>query len=244
MIKLNVCTLLILMYSLGIAQQESDILTIEKLREIYKGIPYEGYGYPNDGTAVDGTPLLFEELRAGKIQLKQKEANDDTLSIAIDLERDYVVFKTTDGTYGFLPGNILQEITLFTPSNRIFRPYNSGTVANATVVNTQLYEVLFDQNDILLLKHQDRYVEKPEDKAGVQLQLSEPLPIKYKTSVNYFISIDGVNYINKFKLNKRSIVKNLRSQYPDIAKQIKAENVVTSAEEGVVDLLNSFANNK
>lgn len=217
------------------SQEPTDNISIEDLREIYKTDREKDQAliYQTVKMATEGSPFLNKEFLPGQLRLKKKSGRSDTLNINIDLEKNFLLFEMSDGTYGFLPNSLLAEIRLFEPNAFVFRPYPSGFVEGNQDFKLKLYEVLYDEQ-ITVLKKYNRYLDEPDvqDQRWAGRDSN-----KYRTRLSYYIRVRKGQRFEKIKLNKKGVVKVLSPHYDNVSKLIKDQKLSLNSESELIDLL-------
>ena len=222
-----------------VAQEPPDNMTMDDLRALYgeKGDKDRFLVYEAVDKNIQGSPFLNEKFQYGQIKLKGKKRVSDTLRMNIDLEKHIFLFEMSDSTYGFLPNSILAEIRIYEPNKVIFRPYSTAVVEGVQGFKLRLYEVLYDNTEIVVLKKYFRYLDKVELEDKI---LGGQTNNTYKTKRSFFIRTQRGKKYEKIKLSKKSIIKALKPQHPNIDKLIKENNLNVSKETSFIELLNKL----
>ncbi len=171
----------------------------------------------------DGSPLLYDDWKVGKIKLKDGKVFSD-YQLNYDIPANLLLFKDKDGSIRKFTVSVHE----FSLGNEVFRSgYNPSENRNSAA----FYQVLAD-GKVQYLKWVDKTIteDKPYGASSMKKRFTN---LQY-----YFVARDGK--LQKIRRDKKSVIEAIGDKAPELEKYVAQEKLNLKTDEGIAALITYY----
>jgi len=191
--------------------------------------------FDNRYEGVKGSPYVFDDWRQGDILVAKKDSTLRDLPVNFNTLNQTLVILQSSNSMASAPIASVREIRIRDGSTRLFRVYDSGMVEAAAEPGPKLYEVLHE-NNLLLLKAHDKYFQEADYKGAYS---SGQTADEFFEQPKYYLrDVDGP--FQAVKLRPKNLEKAIPEQKGAIKRLAREMNLTLYQEAEWVRLLQAL----